>query len=60
MFQRDRHWLNPIAHPRWVEAPMLEALAYLLAAGRRRRSVAAPILGAPGIDVVKVTAGFGA
>jgi len=43
VFQRDRHWLNPIAHPRWVQAPMLEALAHLLAAGDRRPSTAIPL-----------------
>jgi hypothetical protein len=31
-FQRERWWLNRAAHPRWVEAPMLCALAHLLAA----------------------------
>jgi hypothetical protein len=32
-FQRERLWLNRAAHPRWVEAPMLTALTYLVAAG---------------------------
>jgi hypothetical protein len=29
-FQRRRFWTNRIAHPRWVEAPMLAALARLI------------------------------
>ncbi len=31
VFQRERFWVNRAAHPRWVQAPMLEALAHLLA-----------------------------
>ena len=30
VFQRGRYWINRIAHPRWVQAPMLEALSHLL------------------------------
>lgn len=30
-FQRERFWINRTAHPRWVQAPMLEALTHLLA-----------------------------
>lgn len=30
-FQRHRFWVNPTPHPRWVEAPMLAALAHLIA-----------------------------
>jgi FkbM family methyltransferase len=41
-FQRDRYSRNRIAHPRWVEAPMLEALAHLLAAGRRDPTASTP------------------
>ena len=29
-FQRERFWTNRIAHPRWVQSPMLEALATTL------------------------------
>jgi hypothetical protein len=32
VFQRERHWVNRAAHPRWVQAPMLEALSVFLAA----------------------------
>jgi hypothetical protein len=32
VFQRERHWVNLAAHPRWVQAPMLEALSVLVAA----------------------------
>jgi hypothetical protein len=39
VFQRTRWWTNTIAHPRWVEAPMLAALTYLIAAGRSREHV---------------------
>jgi hypothetical protein len=31
VFQRHQHWVNRTAHPRWVQAPMLEALTVLLA-----------------------------
>src|ERR1700761_6243788 len=31
VFQRERHWVNRTAHPRWVQAPMLEALTHLAA-----------------------------
>jgi hypothetical protein len=31
VFQRERWWVNRIAHPRWVQAPMLAALAHLIA-----------------------------
>ena len=29
-FQRERFWLNTTPHPRWVQAPMLAALAHLI------------------------------
>ena len=29
-FERERLWLNPTAHPRWVQAPMLTALTHLI------------------------------
>lgn len=32
VFQRERYWTNPIAHPRWVQAPLLAALTELIAA----------------------------
>ena len=32
VFQRERYWVNRTPHPRWVQAPMLEALTVLLAA----------------------------
>lgn len=31
VFQRDAHWVNRVPHPRWVQAPMLAALAELIA-----------------------------
>jgi hypothetical protein len=31
VFQRERFWVNRTPHPRWVQAPMLEALTHLLA-----------------------------
>jgi hypothetical protein len=34
VFQRERYWTNRAAHPRWVQAPMLAALASLLTAER--------------------------
>ena len=30
MFQRRRYWVNPAPHVRWVMAPMMLALTYLL------------------------------
>ncbi len=36
LFQRRRLWVNPTPHVRWVEAPMLEALARLAAAESAR------------------------
>ncbi len=36
LFQRRRHWVNPTPHVRWVEAPMLEALARLATAESAR------------------------
>ena len=30
VFQRERYWVNRIAHPRWVQAPMLAALSNLV------------------------------
>jgi hypothetical protein len=35
VFQRRRYWVNRIAHPRWVQAPMLEALTCLLESARQ-------------------------
>lgn len=32
-FQRRRLWVNRTPHPRWVQAPMLAALAHLIEAG---------------------------
>jgi hypothetical protein len=32
VFQREQRWVNRTPHPRWVQAPMLEALTVLLAA----------------------------
>ncbi len=29
-FQRERWWTNRAAHPRWVQAPMLKALSWLI------------------------------
>jgi hypothetical protein len=47
VFQRERYWTNRAAHPRWVEAPMLAALASLLSAEHPRsespRAGAAPL-----------------
>jgi hypothetical protein len=34
VFQRERPWMNRIAHPRWVQAPMLVALTQLIASTR--------------------------
>jgi hypothetical protein len=34
VFQREAHWVNRIAHPRWVQAPMLAALTHLIATAR--------------------------
>jgi hypothetical protein len=34
-FQRERFWVNRTAHPRWVQAPMLESLTHLLASAPR-------------------------
>ena len=34
IFQRRRLWANRVAHVRWAQAPMLEALAHLSAASR--------------------------
>jgi hypothetical protein len=31
VFQRERFWVNRTPHPRWVQAPMLEALTHLVA-----------------------------
>jgi hypothetical protein len=31
VFQREAHFVNRIAHPRWVQAPMLKALSELIA-----------------------------
>jgi hypothetical protein len=33
-FQRERFWSNRIAHPRWVQAPMLSALTHLIETAR--------------------------
>jgi hypothetical protein len=37
IFQRRRLWANRAAHVRWVEAPMLDALAHLWVAARGER-----------------------
>jgi hypothetical protein len=37
-FQRRRHWVNPVPHMRWVQAPMLGALLELREADAERRS----------------------
>jgi hypothetical protein len=36
VFQRERFWVNRAAHPRWVQAPMLEALAHLVSSAPDR------------------------
>jgi hypothetical protein len=45
IFQRRRHWANRAAHPRWVVAPTLLALAHLLAAEERLSRPTSPAAG---------------
>ena len=52
LFQRERGWVNRIAHPRWAQAPMLEALTHLVASGPGENvSPAAPRTTAPASTV---------
>ncbi len=37
-FQRSRWWINKTAHPRWVEAPMLAALTYVIASSQAHQA----------------------